>query len=120
MPIAYWILNYAKYDPGYNPEDWNDGNVFRDNILNVDDDKIENLIQSIQSEKIDIDSVDLKRYNLGDIFLFFIDFDSKLFISYFDDIDIEEYLPNEEWVGKFENPVHYIPTQIIAKLVGTK
>lgn len=22
MPIAWWILNYKKYDPDYNPDEW--------------------------------------------------------------------------------------------------
>ncbi|MDH7463536.1 hypothetical protein QEG73_19705 [Chitinophagaceae bacterium 26-R-25] len=115
MPIAYWILNYAKYDPAYNPNDWND--VFRDNILNVDDDKIELFINSIDTDKIDIVLGDVKEHKLQDIFLFFIDFDLKLFISYFDDISIEEYLPDNTWTGRFDNPVGYLPESLQSDFV---
>lgn len=108
MPLAYWILNYSKYDPTYNPNDW--GFVFRNNILNVDDLKIESFIKSIQIDKVDIESLNFKDYNFDDIFLFFIDFDSKTFVSFFDDIEIEEYLPDENWKGKFENPINYLPS----------
>lgn len=114
MPIAFWILNYSKYDPAYNPNDWD--NVYRDNILNVTDDNIERFIRSIQIDKVDIDTVDFKKYNLADIFLFFVDFDSKAFISFFDDIGVEEYLPDENWFGKFDNPIDYLPETLIAKL----
>lgn len=114
MPIAYWVLNYAKYDPEYTPNDWEEGIAFRDDILNVDDSNIEPFIESIKVDKIDVDSVNFIDYNFEDIFLFFVDFDSKTFISYFDDIEIEEYLPDEKWVGKFENPISYLPKEMVA------
>jgi len=116
MPIAYWILNHIAYDPTYNPDDWKDGFIFRDNILNVEDDNIELFIQAIEVDKIDIDTVNVKEYGLGNIFLFLIDFDSKTFISYFDDISIEEYLPNESWIGKFDDPIKYMPKEFVDKI----
>jgi len=112
MPIAYWILNYAKYDPNYNPNDWKDGDVFRDNILNVEDQNIQPFIQSIKVDKIDLNNAEVKKYNFKDIFYFFLDFDSKTFISFFDDIEIEEYLPDEKWIGKFDNPLNYLPEEL--------
>jgi hypothetical protein len=114
MPIAYWILNHFKYDPEYNPNDWEF--VFRDNILNVDDDNIESFIKSIEVDKIDIDSVKMSDYRFMDTYLFFIDFDSKTFVSYFDDLDIEEYLPDDEWIGKFEDPINYLSEDLIKKV----
>ncbi|THU39404.1 hypothetical protein FAM09_12935 [Niastella caeni] len=112
MPIAYWILNYAQYDPYYNPEDWKDGIVFRNDILNVNDESIGSFIEAIQDYKIDLDSIDIKKYNFNDIFYFFIDFHSKTFISYFDDIEIEKYLPDEKWVGIFDTPLKYLPQEL--------
>jgi hypothetical protein len=120
MPIAYWVLNYAKYDPEYNPSDWEEGIVFRDDILNVNDSNIEPFIESIKVDEIDVDSVNFNDYNFEDIFLFFVDFDSKTFISYFDDIEIEEYLPDENWIGKFENPISYLPKELIAIIFPSK
>lgn len=112
MPIAYWVLNYEKYDPKYDPKDWEDGIIFRDNILNVDDDNIEPFMESIKVDFVDIESVNISDYNLMAIFLFYIDFDSKRFISYFDDIEIEEYLPSEEWEGIFGDPIKFIPENL--------
>jgi len=117
MPIAYWILNYAKYDPAYNPNDWKDGDVFRDNILCVDDDNIEQFIQSIEVDRIDLSAINSKQYNFNDIFCFFIDFDSKTFVNYFDDIEVEEYLPNEQWVGEFNDPMKYLPIELQDKFL---
>jgi len=120
MPIAYWILNYAKYDPEYNPSDWEEGIVFRDDILNVNDINIEPFIESIKVDNIDVDLVNFNDYNFEQIFLFFVDFDSKTFISYFDDIEIEEYLPDEKWVGKFENPISYLPKEMVARIFPSR
>lgn len=50
MPIAYWILNYKKYDPTYNPEDWEF--VYRDNILIVSDENIDSYMKAIEIDKI--------------------------------------------------------------------
>ena len=116
MPIAYWVLNYIKYDPRCSLSDWGtNGHIFRDNVLNVDDDNIEPFIKSIQVDIIDIDSLSMADYRFMDIFLFYIDFDSKTFISYFDDIDVEEYIPNL-WTGKFEDPINYLPENLIKKV----
>lgn len=57
MPIAYWILNYSKYDPGYNGDDWQF--VFRNNILNVMDDKIDDFLNSISYDKINDEEIGL-------------------------------------------------------------
>lgn len=50
MPIAYWILNYMKYDPSYNPAKWS--YVFRDNILLVNEEHIESYLKAIEEDKI--------------------------------------------------------------------
>jgi hypothetical protein len=112
MPVAYWILNYAKYDRSYNPNDWNDEDVFRDDILNVEDKNIERFIQAIQVDKIELNLIASKQYDFRERLLFFVDFDSKTFINFFDDIEIEEYLPDEDWVGQFGNPLNHLPEEL--------
>lgn len=114
MPIAYWILNHKIYNPEYNPDEWEF--VFRDNILNVDDEQIEGFLQSIKVDEVDIESINVSQYNLIDIFLLYIDFDDKTLISFFDDVDIEEYLPNDKWTGIFDNPINYLPPEVLLKL----
>jgi hypothetical protein len=111
MPFAWWVLNYSEYDPSYNPDDWKD--IFRNNILDVTDDQIGNYIDAIEEDKI-TDLTELKTIETEPAYAylyFFIDFDSKLFISHFDDIDIEEYLPDEKWQGIFKDPITYIPEE---------
>lgn len=113
MPIAWWILNYSKYDPTYNPKDWQ--NIFRDDILNVTDDKIEQFFKAIEGDKINLDEfklvidfipVQYKRIH------FFIDFDNKILINGFYDIEVEEYLPDTTWEGRFESPIKYLPKEL--------
>jgi hypothetical protein len=104
MPIAYWILDYKKYDPNYNPDDWEF--IFRDNILVVNDSNIDKFMNAIEVDKIQPDEFSKSTYRLT----FFIDFDTKLFISSFGDIEVEEYVPNN-WQGKYGDPTGYLPFQ---------
>jgi hypothetical protein len=109
MPVAYWILNHLQYNPAYNPNDWE--YIFRDNILNITDDQIDNFIKAIDEDRIS-DLEELKSISPQSEYTylyFFIDFDSKIFVSHFDDIEIEEYLPQDEWHGIFEYPINRIP-----------
>ena len=113
MPIAWWILNYKKYDPEYDPAAWQ--SIFRDNVLNVTDNKIVQFFNSIADDKITLN--ELKRV-VNDISLeyreiyFFVDFDDKIFINAFCDISVEEYLPDTSWKGEFGNPIDYLPEEL--------
>lgn len=113
MPIAWWILNHKKYDPDYDPAKWE--SVFRDNILNVTDDKIEAYLSSIKEDKLnlkDTGSVIMKvPIELRQAY-FFVDFDTKTFINGFFDIEVEEYLPDQHWKGEAGNPVNYFPGEL--------
>jgi len=62
---------------------------------------------------IELKNDDIKKYKLEDIFLFYIDFDSNLFVSYFDEIDLEDYVPNKRWEYKFADPKHCVPSYLI-------
>ena len=113
MPLAYWILNCPKYDPTYDPNEWDF--VFRDNVLILTDDNYEKFIQAISIDKIDlvIDddelvSIPIERRKLH----FFIDLDNKIFVNKFPDIALEEYLPDLTWQGLFNNPKIYLPSKI--------
>jgi hypothetical protein len=111
MPIAWWILNYEKYDPGYNPTDWKD--IFRDNILNVSEDAVEDFMKSIEADRIDLTELPMLVAKIPGKYMrlrFFIDFDLKLFVNgYYDNIAIEEYLPDESWRGRSDDPNSYLP-----------
>ncbi|HEX8461576.1 MAG TPA: hypothetical protein VF623_09105 [Segetibacter sp.] len=106
MPIAYWILNYKKYDPSYNPENWEF--VFRENILIVNDSNVENFIKAIEVDKIY--PYDLTKSNPANV-VFYVDFDVKLFVSSFNEIEVEDYLPDKDWQGKYDNPTKYLAAQ---------
>lgn len=115
MPVAYWILNYSKYDPTYNPKDWEYS--FRNDILNVTELENENYLAAISGDEIFFDEENFRKYMLKDIFFFFIDFDSKLYVNFFDDIDLEEYLPDENWKGQYSDPINCLPNEIIKKII---
>ncbi len=111
MPIAYWILNYKKYDPSYNPKDWDF--IFRDNVLVVNDDNIDKFIKAIEVDKID--SYELAKSDVNNM-VFYIDFDDKLFVSSFNEIEVEDYLPHSTWRGKYDSPIKYLPPQCIMQV----
>jgi len=110
MPVVYWVLNHKKYNPYYNSKETNF--VFRKNVLNVADDQIDNFIDAIHDDEISLN--ELKQILTNDIasydqLNFFVDFDKKEFVSAFPDIEIEGYLPNDDWKGIFNNPINYLP-----------
>jgi hypothetical protein len=113
MPIAWWILNYKKYDPAYNPDEWEF--VFRDNIYNVTDKDVVKFIQCIEVDKVDFYELKSVLGNIPSEYIciyFFVDFDVNLLISRFNDVEVEEYLPDERWKGMFGNPTDYLPDEI--------
>lgn len=107
MPIAYWILNYIKYDPSYNPAKWSF--VFRDNILLVNDENIDDYLKAIEEDIIYLELLEED----DDIpeFTFYVDFDSKIFVSSFPYVEIETYLPDENWKGVNDEPIKYLKSE---------
>ncbi len=117
MPIAWWILNYAKYSPSI-LEDTTRQN-FRNGAFNVNDDQIHSFFMSISEDQISISEVKNIIENFRKEYsgiTFFIDFDTKEYISTFHDIDIETYLPDKTWTGKYGNPTDYIPKNILDQI----
>jgi hypothetical protein len=125
MPIAWWILNYEKYDPEYpskrksvsyesgygisKPEP-----VFRDNVLNVTDERIEGYLSSIKDDKLIFEDLKFILKDVSEEYrqvYFFIDFDNKIFINGFFDIGVEEYLPDLTWKGEAGEPINYLPSE---------
>ncbi|MCF6405528.1 hypothetical protein L3C95_21710 [Chitinophaga filiformis] len=104
MPIAYWILNMNTYDPDYDPSE--DEFVFRNNVEVVSDDKILDFFSATEEYRISYQM--LSAASLLHV-IFFIDFDAKLFVSWFNDIEVETYLPDNSWKGLFDDPNKYIP-----------
>jgi hypothetical protein len=113
MPIAYWILNYKKYNPSYDPKEWEF--VFRGDVLNVNDSSIKDFMRAIDVDKIEpveLQSVHESIPRPLPNFYFFIDFDSKLYVNSFNDIEVEQYLPEHGWTGIFDNSLNYLPKRL--------
>jgi hypothetical protein len=113
MPIAYWILNYKKYDPEYDPAKWE--SVFRDNILNVTDGEITGYLNSITGDKLNLEDMESIMKDGSPEYrqlYFFINFDNKKFVNGFYDIEVEEYLPDQNWDGESGNPIDYLPNEL--------
>jgi hypothetical protein len=110
MPIAWWILNYKKYYPDFDPSKYDA--VFRDNILNVSDDQVANFIHAIRHNLVEIDEI--KHLLDSDVTInFFVDFDAKIYVNgLFDNIEVETYLPDEGWKGVEDFPVNYLSDDI--------
>lgn len=117
MPIAWWILNYAQYSPSI-VQDISRQN-FRNGALNVTDDKIHPFFSSISEDQISISEVKTIIENFTEeysVITFFINFDTKEYISTFDYIEAETYLPDKTWMGKYGNPTDYIPKSILDQI----
>lgn len=117
MPIAWWILNYEKYSPSILQDVSRQD--FRSGALNVTNDKLEPFLTAILEDQISIPEVKSIIEDFSEEYseiLFFIDFDRKEYISAFCDIEIEPYLPDETWTGKFESPTDYLPKNIVDQI----
>ncbi len=115
MPIAWWIINYEKYDPSILNSKERISN-FRNGVIVVADGQTDNFIKSIREDEISLQ--ELKEIILFDgkgnydYLNFFIDFDKKEYINGFYDIEVEDYLPDETWTGKFDEPKKYLPDEL--------
>lgn len=112
MPIAWWILNHQKYDPFFDTKKWGH---FRNKLYNILDKDITHFLYSIAEDKLQLEDLEWIFNNIDVEFRllrFFIDFDKKVFVNGFEDIDVEDYLPDSTWRGIKGNPLLYIPQQL--------
>ncbi|MCU0432815.1 MAG: hypothetical protein MUC87_05125 [Bacteroidia bacterium] len=98
-PIAWWILDYPKYDPSILNVKDSEFN-FRENLLVVRPSDKEHFLEVMQEDYVDIKDVLLYNsvHDTPIRLLFIIDFDRSEFYSSFYDIDIHEYIP-DQWKG---------------------
>lgn len=117
MPIAWWILDYKKYDPeNTQVDDFN----FRNNIYTLTKSNKNAFLNSISDYSISLaelkdiisyyNNLDYEFDSYGELF-FYIDFDNNNYIYKFNDIELEDYLPND-WTGKFDEPLKYLPKNL--------
>lgn len=119
---AWWILDYASYDPS-SLTDSENNSYFRNGILVVDE-NAEEFLEAMKEAEISLDDLrhlvnkqhqitlaDEDDYR-GDLHLFFlVNFDEKLYVSMFFDTTYEEYVP-KGWKGIFGDPLKYVPKEI--------
>jgi uncharacterized protein YpiB (UPF0302 family) len=119
MPIAWWILNYIKYSPSI-LEDNERRKNFRNGVLIVTNENHKDFFASIEEDKIMenelleiIRNISPKYSEEGYSYLtFYIDFDNNEYINGFYDIELENYLPDNTWKGKFDEPLKYLPKEL--------
>jgi hypothetical protein len=122
MPVAWWILDYGKYSPSILNSKERQIN-FRNGIVVVTGNNIKPYLESIQEYRLTqkelseiIYEIDEKYPEEGYGHLnFFIDFDKKEYVNGFYDIELEDYLPDESWKGKFDEPLTYLPRHLQAQ-----
>jgi len=111
-PSAWFVMDYARYDPDA-AKDRNLKDYFRDGILVVDDFTAEAYMHSMKPDAVSVDELRAelpqKKDSLQPIFL--IDFDNHRYVSWYFDIDYEEYIPSG-WEGVFENPLGYLSDEV--------
>lgn len=118
MPVAWWILDYKKYDPKNSKED---NFNFRNNIFVVTNENVDFFMKSIEDDKISLIqlqeiikkySTEKYKYDNYNYLYFYIDFDKYIYINGLFDVGLEDYLPDPSWTGKFDNPLNYMPEDI--------
>lgn len=113
-PLAYWIMNTKAYDPTYNPNN-SLGPPFRNGVFIVDNSNIEPFLEAIEPDRISIEEVIQYIPEFGEelTLYFLIDFDNKLFVNGYVDVEIEKYVP-QDWEGISDNPLNYLPNEVKA------
>jgi hypothetical protein len=110
-PIAYWILDYSKYDPEYIITS-DDESPFRKGVLKLNDSNSSQFVEAFKEDEVIKEDIEKLKIDFNQepdrVRLYFlVDFDSKIFVSQFPDIEIEEYIP-EDWLGKYDTPEKYL------------
>jgi hypothetical protein len=113
-PPAWFVMDYARYDPSITTSDER-SSKFRDGVLLVDDSTALAYLKSMQPDAISIDELQAELPNYKDSLqpIFLIDFDNHRYVSWYFDVDYEEYIPSG-WEGVFENPFAYLPNEVKA------
>lgn len=110
--LAEWILDYASYDPGYTPQEWE--GLFRDGLLTVASEDGDRFCDALRTRELYAPAASdaFKRDpRLRRRIHFLVDFDRGLFLSSFYDIALEDYV-SEGWTPRFEDPIEGVPDEV--------
>lgn len=110
--LAEWILDYASYDPDYDPANWT--YIYRNNLLRVDETLANEFCDAMKEHEFipeDIRHLVDKKGADKIPLAIVIDFDNLVFINGFYDLALEEYAP-KWWTNYFGNPYEYVPPEV--------
>lgn len=111
-PSAWFVMNYPKYDPSILTSQERSTD-FRNGVLMVDNSTVEAYLKAMRPDAISVNDLKGELPNNHEALqpIFLIDFNNQRYVSWFHDIDYEEYIP-PDWEGIFDNPLTYLPDEI--------
>jgi hypothetical protein len=107
--VAEWILDYASYDPYFDPAQTDV--VFRDNLLRVDESNAAQFVKAMAPHEISPAQLSELTRRDGPTnwpLSVLIDFDEALYVNGFSEIPLHEYVP-PGWTAKEDFPLRYLP-----------
>ncbi len=110
--VAEWVLDYALYDPGFDPLKSNI--VFRNNLLRVDEKNAPQFFEAMEQYElllVDIQQLVKEKGANNWPLTIVVDFDGKIYINGFTEIPLHKYIPID-WKGYEDYPINYVPDQI--------
>lgn len=109
--LSMWILDYAQYEPGYDPLDPRfGGNGWRHGLLTVNSSNAESYIEALSQQEVPENMLDrlISEYGGTVDVSILVNFDDKLYVNgWHDNIPIHEYIPSD-WRGVEDNPQLYL------------
>lgn len=107
--VAEWILDYASYDPMFDPS--RSDVVFRDNLLSIDNSNATQFLEAMAPYELDASTlkqfIDQRGGHDWQLSIL-IDFDRKLYINSFTEIPLHQYVP-DKWIGLEDEAIKYAP-----------
>lgn len=110
--VAEWILDYASYDPGFDPS--RSEVMFRGNLLVVSEQNADQFHAAMEPYELQPSELEafvhqVGRYNWP--LSMVVSFDDKLYVNGFSEIPLHEYLP-PGWSGIEGQPIDFVPPEI--------
>lgn len=110
--VAEWILDYATYDPGFDPS--GSETVFRGNLLTVNEENVDQFHDAMEPYELQPSELELFMQKVGRYnwpLTVVVDFDNQFYVNGFSEISLHEYLP-PGWKGIEGPPLDFVPAEI--------
>ncbi|MBD2530317.1 hypothetical protein H6G97_12340 [Nostoc flagelliforme FACHB-838] len=112
--VAEWILDYASYDPDFDPS--KSDVVFRNNLLKVDETNAVHFLKAMEPYELLVTDLQqlIKQEGANNWPLTtVVDFDKKTYVNGFSEIPLHQYVPTG-WTGYEGYTLDYVPENIRA------